>query len=200
MEQTDQTHFWEAIYQSGRTGWDIGGASPPFVGLLHSAQRPVPGKMIVPGAGRGHDAVLFAQHGFDVTALDFAPSAIAATQAEAQRAGVTVQTLQADLFALPAALHGIFDYVLEYVCFCAINPHQRADYAQVVSDLLRPSGFFLALFFPTDRRAGGPPYAVDLGEVRSLFEPHFDLLWQRQPDDSIKPRLGKETMTLWQKK
>ena len=35
-----------------------------------------PGKLCIIGCGRGYDAIMFAQKGFDVTAIDFAPSAI----------------------------------------------------------------------------------------------------------------------------
>ena len=63
-------HKWEADYQRGTDGWDLGGPTPIFKRLA-STKRFKPGRMIVLGAGRGHDAREFSRHGFDVVAVDF---------------------------------------------------------------------------------------------------------------------------------
>ena len=65
---------WEGDYQRGTTGWDMGTPTPVFVDLL-AEDRFSPGRMLVPGAGRGHDAREFARHGFKVVAVDFAEDA-----------------------------------------------------------------------------------------------------------------------------
>ena len=52
--------FWEGRYQAGRTGWERGVPTPAFRRLLASDRAPVPGRVVVPGCGRGHDALLFA--------------------------------------------------------------------------------------------------------------------------------------------
>jgi methylase of polypeptide subunit release factors len=75
---------WEQRYQDGTTRWDLGHPAPAFQALLESADAPNPGSALVLGAGRGHDAIFFAQQGFDVTAVDFAPSAIQALREQAQ--------------------------------------------------------------------------------------------------------------------
>src|SRR5438552_1618772 len=79
-----RTGFWESRYIVGNTGWDIGQPAPPFVDLLSGTDAPAPGSMIVPGCGRGHDAIFFAKHGFTVVGVDFAASAIADARAAAQ--------------------------------------------------------------------------------------------------------------------
>src|SRR5512143_2069102 len=125
---------WEADYQGGSDGWDLGGPTAVFRRLA-AAGRFKPGRMFVPCAGRGHDAREFAGRGFQVTALDFAPSAVREMH-RLSRADAPVEVLQGDLFTLPSRLEGIFDYVLEYTCFCAIDPGRREEYADVVSRLL----------------------------------------------------------------
>jgi methyl halide transferase len=120
--------FWEERYQDGSTRWDLGQPAPPFVTLLAAPDAPSPGRMAVLGAGRGHDALLFAEQGFEVVGFDFAPSAIAAAVATAEARGLTAQFLQRDIFALGAEFAHQFDYVLEHTCYCAILPAQRADY------------------------------------------------------------------------
>jgi methyl halide transferase len=66
---------WEADYQRGTDGWDLGGPTPVFKRLAAS-KRFKPGRMIVLGAGRGYDAREFSRQGFDVTAVDFSPYAV----------------------------------------------------------------------------------------------------------------------------
>jgi len=110
-----------------------------------------------------------------------------------------VEIVPSDLFTLPPAL-GIFDYVVEYTCFCAIDPARRGEYADVVAGLLQPGGLFLGLAFPLDGRPGGPPFAVSADEVLALFSARgFALLHREIPADSVKPRRGAEELLILKK-
>src|SRR4051812_31658695 len=112
----DAPAYWDAQYQHGTTGWDIGGPAPAFVDLLAGPDAPPPGRLIVPGCGRGHDVLLFARAGFDVLGVDFAPLAVAEAGAAAAQIGVAVRFAPADLFDLPAAPDHTFAYLLEHTC------------------------------------------------------------------------------------
>ena len=125
--------------------------------------------MIVLGAGHGHDAREFGRHGFQVTAVDFSSQA-AREMHRLASPEAPVEILQHDIFALPAAFNDSFDYVLEYTCFCAIDPSRRAEYADLVTRLLKPGGMYIDLAFPLDGRKGGPPFAVSSAEVLDLFQ------------------------------
>lgn len=190
--------FWQGLYEAGQTGWDLGSATPVFRRLA-AEQRFEPGAMIVLGAGRGYDARLFARHGFDVTAVDFAPAAVSELQARNDdEAPVTV--VKADIFALDPALFGQFDYVLEYTFYCAIAPQRRPDYADVVQKLLRPEGRFIGLLFPLGETKAGPPFGVNTDAfVASLRQRGFRLLHREIPPDSVRPRLGREELLILQK-
>jgi len=199
MNRTENPEFWRSIYQAGKTGWDLGAPSPVFERLVQHRQIP-PGKMIVPGAGRGHNARLFAAHGFEVTAVDFAPEALA----EMRRLNTPehpIILLEADIFGLPPHLSHTFHYVLEYLCYCAIPPSRREEYADVVTRLLKPNGFYIALAFPIGEYSGGPPYAVSIPEIIELFTARgFDLVLQECPPDSPAPRRGREELlVLWKR-
>ena len=69
--------------------------------------------------------------------------------------------LREDFFDLPDELHGQFDYVLEYTCFCAISPERRFEYDRVIWQLLKPKGKLLGLFFPLDKDIGEGTPRVD---------------------------------------
>ncbi|MBI3741838.1 MAG: methyltransferase domain-containing protein [Chloroflexi bacterium] len=191
--------FWEEIYQNGRAGWDLGGATPIFKRLLDSGKF-APGKIIVLGAGRGHDAREFARRGFAVTAVDFSLEAVRDMRAR-DDPKIPVAILQHDIFDLPRALNGIFDYVLEYTCFCAIDPKRRGEYADVVARLLKPGGKYIALAFPLDRHDGGPPFSVTAEEILKLFQARdFQILRREIPSDSVSQRKGLEELLILEKK
>lgn len=189
---------WEADYLRKSDGWDLGGATPTFKNLASSG-RFKPGRMIVPGAGRGHDAREFARHGFQVTAVDFSPYVVSEMKRLADPQA-PVEVLQHDIFALPRGLDDSFDYVLEYTCFCAIDPKRRAEYADLITRLLKPGGVYIDLAFPLDGRAGGPPFAVKDSELLDLYQERgFRLLDREQPVNSVSQRRGAEELFIFKK-
>lgn len=190
---------WEADYLRGTDGWDLGGPNPVFSKLLANRGLP-PGKMLVVCAGRGHDAREFARYGYQVTAVDFSPSA-AREMGRLVDPDTPMEILQQDLFTLPHELDGYFDYVLEYTCYCAIDPKRRAEFVDLVTRLLRPGGIYISLAFPLTKQKGGPPFAVTVSELLHLFrERGFQLIERNQPSDSVPPRRGAEELFLFQKK
>ena len=189
---------WEADYARHTDGWDLGGPTPIFKRLATSGQFK-PGRMIVLGAGRGHDAREFARHGFDVTAVDFALPAVQEMYRLADPAA-PVEILQHDIFTLPETLNHSFDYVLEYTCFCAIDPKRRVEYADLVTRLLKPRGLYIDLAFPLDRRKGGPPFAVTEAEIFDLFQKRgFKLISRETPAESVSQRRNAEELFIFQK-
>jgi len=66
---TTNPEYWEQRYQEDTAKWDIGMAAPPLASLLASTKAPIAGKAAVIGCGQGHDAILFAKHGFDTIGL-----------------------------------------------------------------------------------------------------------------------------------
>ena len=185
--ETNSTNFWQRLYRESSTPWDLGRPTPTFTRLAASGQYP-PGKMIVLGAGRGYDARLFAKHGFEVLAVDFASEAVT-TMHLLNDDKHPVQVLQADIFELPGGMNGRFDYILEYTCFCAIDPARRGEYAALAARLLKPGGLYIGLAFPIGRRGGGPPFVVQPDDVIELLSEHgFSLQHREIPHDSVPAR------------
>ncbi len=209
--------FWETRYQEDTARWDLGHAAPPFTSLLKSKAAPSPGRLIALGSGRGHDALLFAEQGFEVLGVDFAPSAVAEARKLAIARQLDAQFIQRDIFDLlsPSSDHpgsssnssndaskpsfvGQFDYVLEHTCFCAIAPHQRPAYVDLVYRLLRPRGELIALFW-AHSRDGGPPYGTSLDEIRDLFSPVFRTKVLERATNSVESRHPDEYLGRFQK-
>jgi SAM-dependent methyltransferase len=199
MNDVSSPSFWEENYRSGRTGWDLGMPTPVFQRLAESGKFP-PGKMLVICAGRGYDARMFARLGFQVTAVDFAEEAVKEMQTLVDP-NTFMEVMQADLFDLPVFMNEEFDYILEYTCFCAIDPQRRADYIHSVSSLLKPGGIYIALAFPIGGRTGGPPFVVTPDElVEPLSERGFELISREVPEDSVPGREGIEELLILKKK
>jgi SAM-dependent methyltransferase len=159
---------WEQRYAEGRTAWDLGGPPPVLVREIALRAPPPVLRILVPGAGFGHDALAWARAGHAVTAVDVAPTPCRVLAERAARAGLVVDVRQADVLALPADLHGAFDLVWEQTCLCALDPSQHAAYARSMTAALKPGGTFLGLFW-NHGMAGGPPYDLTRGAVSALF-------------------------------
>ena len=199
MNDVNSASFWEESYRSGRTGWDLGMPTPVFRRLAESNQFQ-PGKMLVICAGRGYDARMFARLGFQVTAVDFAEDAIKEMQSLLDP-DLSMEVIQADIFDLPAFMNEEFEYILEYTCFCAIDPQRRAEYIESVSSLLKPGGYYIALAFPIGQRTGGPPFLVSPDElIDPLGDQGFDLVSREIPHYSVPGREGIEELLVLKKK
>ena len=189
---------WDSDYQNGTDVWDLGGPHPTLKRLAASGQFR-PGRMLVLGAGRGYDAREFARNGFQVTALDFSQTAVQEMGRLAEP-DAPVEPLQHDMFNLPDEMSAAFDYLLEYVTFCAIDPTRRGEFADMVTRILKPGGLYISLAFPLRDFEGGPPFSVSTGQLLELFGTRdIKLLKREWPKDSIRPRRGFEELLIFQK-
>lgn len=191
--------YWEASYQSGEMGWDLHGHTPVFDDWINAYNKEL--SICVLGAGNGWDAINFATKGHNVTAVDFAESAVLNMNKLAELNGVKINPLQMDIFDLKKEYKDHFDIVLEYTCYCAIDPARRTDYIDVVSHILKPQGEFVALLFPLDKNMedGGPPFAVDLESTIALFSNHLTLVKKEKSLLSISPRKEREIFVIFNK-
>ena len=186
-------NFWNGRYLEKNTGWDLGKVAPPFVHLVESRALVPYSSILIPGAGRGWEALYLAELGFEVTCVDFAPEAVAEGRALAERHGVRVSYVEEDLFRLSPEHYGRFDYLLEQTCFCAIDPDRRREYREMTARMVRPGGELVGLFY-VHGREGGPPWTTTSEEVRDLFSPHFDFIEFAVTPHSVESRKGEEIL------
>ena len=156
---------WEDKYRAMTIPWDRGAASPALLGWIEDGVL-LPGRVLIPGCGRGHEALELARRGFQVTALDIAPTALEHLAAELHTAGVDAERVCADALAWQADQP--FDAIYEQTCLCALDPAHWAAYEQQLFNWLRPDGKLFALFMQVER-PGGPPFHCALPDMRTLF-------------------------------
>ena len=114
--------FWDVRYGHGVTPWDRGGPNPALLRWLDRGELE-PCRILVPGCGRGYEVVELALRGFDVTAVDFASSAIESLAARLEAAGLSARLCEADFFRW--APDSPFDAVYEQTSLCALLPAEK---------------------------------------------------------------------------
>ena len=197
----DSPEFWELCYQQGRTPWEYGTHAPPLETFMKSPYRLPAGNLAVLGCGTGYDALYLAQQGYQVTGIDFAPSAIQATHQKFLQAGLAGKSaflLQRSIFDLHQ-YKNYFDSVFEHTCFCSIDPVNRRRYMFTVRDIVKKGGKFLALWFVEERQANNLPFSVSKDEIFELFDGVFSIDIAIEPQDSFPRDQGKELLTLMTK-
>jgi hypothetical protein len=66
----------------------------------------------------------------------------------------------------------------------------------LVRQILKPSGWFLACFFPVREGTDGPPFPTTEAEIRQLFTPAFVFVETYAPAESAERRAGLEWMVM----
>ncbi len=131
-----------------------------------------PARALDAGCGTGADAVWLAQHGWTVTGVDIAPSALAAAADRATRAGASVTWIEADLTSW--APEAPFDLVFTGYAHASIP---QLDLYRRLGQWVAPGGTLLVVGHSGHPGAAGhgdqPPEGsrVTLPDMTALFEP-----------------------------
>ncbi|PYI53971.1 SAM-dependent methyltransferase [Paenibacillus flagellatus] len=97
------------------------------------------------GAGEGRDSVRFAELGFDVVAVDWAPAGLAKASRLADERGVRIATREADLNDF--AWEGEADVVYSIGALQYIRPDRRAEQFRRFRDGTAPGGVHVLFAF-----------------------------------------------------
>jgi len=132
-----------------RSRWDArhAAAAPiesdaPNPVLVEEAERLAPGRALDLGTGDGRNAVWLARRGWQVTAVDFSPVALARARELAEAAGANVDWRLADLveFEPPP---GAFDLVTLF--FVHLPPDERRAVHAAAAAAVAPGGVLLVV-------------------------------------------------------
>ena len=156
---------WQQRYDAKQTGWDRGEASPALSYWIESGDL-VPGRILVPGCGRGHEVVQMARQGFEVTAVDFARSPLQELTRRLTEQGLVANVVRESV--LHFATDQPFDLIYEQTCLCAIDRKHWKAYERMLFRSLKPSGKLFALFMQTNNPEG-PPFHCSIDSMRELF-------------------------------
>lgn len=160
---------WDARYAATQLLWSAG----PNMFVEQEISALPPGRALDLGAGEGRNSIWLARRGWSVGAVDFSAVALERGAALAERAGVTVDWIQADLRSYEPVT-GTYDLVLiAYLQFAAPDLRHVLDGAVRA---LASGGTLLVVGHDRDnleRGHGGPQDAerlYDADEITSALD------------------------------
>ena len=152
----EQSHFqWDEFYSNREKPIPFF-ANVPDESLVEYVERHLPnsGKALDLGCGPGRNAIYLAKQGWDVDAVDLSQEAIRWAEERASEAGVQVNFILKDLFALEIE-EAKYDLVYDSGCFHYVAPHRRLTYLDVIKKALKPVGCFAITCFKAGGKYGG---------------------------------------------
>jgi SAM-dependent methyltransferase len=181
--------LWDSDYRGQAPAlWDIGRPADELQKVVGEGKI---GKCRVVDmcCGSGTDAIYLAGQGFDVTAIDVAPTALAQAGEKAGKAKAHVHWVLADILAPPDLQP--FDFIYDRGCYHVVRDQNLAAYLETVRRFSHPGTKFLLLAARRDEQARDEPSGVTEEELRFDFLTLFDVEWLRQIRlESNRPGIG----------
>jgi SAM-dependent methyltransferase len=172
------------------------GPREELVGLVETG-RIKPCRAIDLGSGTASNVIYLAQHGFDVTGVDYSPAAIEMGRLRVHEAGVEVRFIEDDLTNLQH-VNGTFDLLVDYGCLHSIPPKDRSLYIKNALSLTHQGSLFLLVSFERSPR-WWEPRLIDLvgwamplgpGEAKRNFGDFFEIERFAEVKHDSKPLPG----------
>lgn len=202
IDKTDWKKFWE----EGRTPWDLGGPHLATRYILAEVSKTskydfANKHVVIPGAGRAHDASIFLQKKSNVVAYDL--SKIACRESERLHSKFSnFSAVAGDYIVAAERAPGAVDVVFDRAMLCALPEPLRKPYINAAANHLRSGGLFITIpFRKFVEKIDGPPFEVSQTEIVELFNEHFDLvLAERSMFDTKIPLIEEEYIYVYRKK
>lgn len=184
-------NYWTEKYFTGKTGWDIGVASPPLVQYLDQIENKEI-QVLIPGSGSGYEAIYAWKSGFyGIHILDFSKEPL--ERFHSLNTGFPIEHIHHQNFF---EHEGTYDLILEQTFFCSLDPMLRVDYAKKMKSLLKPGGKLAGVWFDREFDFDGPPFGGKAQEYKILFEQYFEIKIIAPCYNSISERFGSEVFMI----
>jgi ubiquinone/menaquinone biosynthesis C-methylase UbiE len=169
--------LFRIFYRIGFTPWDGHPLAQSLRSLVEGHGSPAlpAGTALELGCGTGDCSLYLAQHGWQVTAVDFVSKPLARARAKADATGLSVDFIQADVTRL--SQNGIganFQLIVDNGCLHNMSDSDRDSYVREVSAVAAPDARLLIVAFSPGGRFG--VRGVDHAEMERRFAPGWTLL------------------------
>lgn len=163
---------YRMLYRLGLIFWQRPAPPPELVALVEGSSPLPPGRALDLGCGTGTDTLYLAVHGWEVTAVDMVPQALATARRNATAAGVSPRFLEGDVTRLrDLGVGDGYPLVLDFGCFHTLPEDQRSRYVAEVSNAAAPGATFLLYGFRRPPKAAPIHAGLTVDEVRQRFGP-----------------------------
>jgi SAM-dependent methyltransferase len=185
MQQTEMDRIYREIPPE-EIPWNTQ-VPPDALTRLVESGKVKPCKTVDLGCGAGNYSIYLASMGFDVTAIDIAPTAIKIAEENAKAKGVKCRFLAADVLSDLDKINETFDFAYEWALLHHIFPQTRDKYVQSIYEILNPGGKYLSVCFSdkdSQFEGQGKYRKTSLGtvlyfssedELRELFSSYFKI-------------------------
>ncbi len=166
---------YRVMYALGFAPWEGRDVAEAWRPLFEGPLAMKPGRALDIGCGSGRDAVHLAQHGWQVTAVEFVDKALERARQRASDEGAEVQWVRGDVGELGRlGLEPGYDLVYDFGCIQGLPDEARRGAAAGVNELAAPGARLLLVAFKAARRMV-LPRGMDTDEVVGLLGPGWDL-------------------------
>jgi len=170
--------MFRVFYRIGFTPWDGHPIAPSLRTLIEGAgDTPALAatSALDVGCGTGDTSIYLAQHGWQVTGVDFVPKAVKKARAKAAAAGVSVDFRHGDATRLSSEGLGTgFGLIVDQGCLHGMSGDDRDRYVREVTAVAAPDARLLLIEFTPGGPIGVP--GVDQAEIERRFTPEWTLL------------------------
>ena len=154
------------IHYFGRPPWDTGISPPELIEFINITP---PGNALDLGCGTGTNVITLANHGWQVTGIDFVRKAIRSAERKAEHAGIDANFIVGDVTEI-SLLKCSYDLVLDIGCFHSLGKPNKIRYIQNLDQLISPGGTFLIYGWLSSEEQIFPGITdIDIDSLKELF-------------------------------
>ena len=180
-----QTYQWAGKWEELPWAHD-----EPTLFLSEICNRRTPGTALDIGCGSGTDSVYLAQQGWDVTSLDFIPKALEYTQQRAEKLGVSITPVEADITTWEPP-HS-YDLVLDHGLLHNMDPERYPAYRERLMNAIADDGEFVLLhwhpLYPDQPHGKVGPRRVSREAIKEFSRLNFRSAFSPRKSSKICPR------------
>jgi SAM-dependent methyltransferase len=182
----DRFKYW-LLYRIGFTPWDGHPQAQRLTWLVESEGKLASGKALDIGCGTGDASIYLAQHGWEVTALDFLERPLGKARAKAQAASANIRFVHGDVTRL--ASYGVgsgYALIVDNGCLHGLDDTARDAYVREINAVAGPgANYVVGAFLPGKR--GPAPRGIDRAEIERRFSGWELVFAEKDPNVSPRP-------------
>lgn len=180
--------FWHAKWEKSEIGFHQDDFNPLLLDHVGALSLAPGSRVFVPLCGKTRDILWLLQSGYRVVGAELSRLAVEQLFAEMELVpGVTeagpltrfsaedIDIYVGDIFELGASLLGQVDAVYDRAALVALPATMRPRYADHLVAITGRARQLLIAYDYDQSLQNGPPFAVGADEVRSLYEPYFQV-------------------------
>jgi SAM-dependent methyltransferase len=153
--------------------WDIGRPQKVFIDL--EKQNLIRGKVLDVGCGTGENALFLAEKGYEVSGLDFSPTAILKAREKAHIRNIKVNFEVGNALKL-SDKSTVADCIIDCGLFHCFSDEERTIFVDQLYKTLTKQGLYHFLCFSEKETREGGPRRISKQEVELAFSKNWKIL------------------------